>query len=276
MRPLVVADIGINHQGSVGLAMTMATMADSFGADYVKLQMHTPEHTYTTTYLNRERASIYGRTVRDEKRALEFDDAKLDQFAAHCERAGIEWFASPFTAHDAKRLKRYAVPFVKIPSQCVNNRELVAELATWATPKILSTGMSTSVQIAEAAATLGEGLQFILHCVSEYPTPDEHVNLAAVTRLKDLYPDKRIGFSSHSEKIIYPVLAAAMGAEMVEFHITMDRNMPGPDHYSSIGPAGFDRLMKHLLSLEVGYGSGLIQPSDIALVKGGHYTWRAT
>ena len=151
-------------------------------------------------------------------------------------------------------------------------------------PLILSTGMTTDDGLADtiecirtAAGTMVK-IAHALQCVSTYPCPNEQLNMSSAHRIKAILspgaPEARVGFSNHCPDIIHIIQAAVMGASMVEFHITLDRNMDGPDHRASIGPMGFKRIMDHLANIEKSWGDGKLEPSEKELAKGRHYLWR--
>jgi len=273
-RPLVVAEIGLNHNGMVWIAKTMVSMAASLGVDFVKFQKRTVDACYKDTYLKQRRISKWGSLVRDEKAGLELDAKAYEILARHCEIEHVGWFASPYTPQDVEFLRQYQLPFLKIASQCASSVELLRAIKATGTPVVASTGACTEKEVANLVTFFGDQLAYLLHCTLTYPTADRDVNLRAIPTLMAAYPQVRIGFSSHSEKIIYPVAASVLGAQMIEFHITLDRNWDGPDHASSIGPVGFERIMAHLKSLEDGYGNGAIVPHAGALQKASNYSWR--
>ena len=273
-RPIVVAEIGLNHNGEVWVAKTLVSLCASLGVDYVKFQKRDVDKCYKHAYLDTRKITKWGNTVRDEKMGLEFGEEQYDSIAQHCEKEHIGWFASPYTAKDVEFLMGFNVPYMKVASQCIHNTELLASLKACGKPVIVSTGMCMPEDIGNAVTFFGPQLEYILHCVLTYPTDDKDVNLRAIKTLADRFPDKFVGFSSHSQKIIYPVAAAAMGAKMIEFHVTLDRNWDGPDHAASIGPTGLDRIMKHMESIREGLGTGKVVPHQGAISKASNYAWR--
>ena len=260
-RPVVVAEVGINHNGDVGLAQANVGLARGLGADYVKFQKRNVEKVYARMDLDRPRVSSWGKTNREQKLGLEFGREEYDKIDEFCKAIGIKWFATPMEPDSLAFLCDYDPPFIKVASFDVTNMELLEAIRATGKPVIMSTGMSTKEQIDRAIGVLGHQLEYLLHCVSSYPTPDEDVNLSGMLALREVYGERgKIGYSNHSERIIYCVAATVLGAEMLEFHVTVDRNLYGSDQKASVGPTGFKRIMDHLASLERGWGDGSVEP----------------
>ena len=262
-RPLVVAEIGINHNGNVGVAKSIIALAKNFGADFVKFQKRTVDVVYTEEQLAKPRASQWGDTTRDQKLGIEFERAQYDEIDEYCRVIGMRWFATPMDVGSLDFLMTYDLPFTKIASADLTHLELLRAARKAGRPVILSTGMSTKAQIDAAVDILGDSLEYLLHCVGTYPTIEDDVNMLRIDSLRHLYGDRcKIGFSCHAERIIYNVQAYIMGVELLEFHVTIDRDMAGSDQKSSIGPVGVDRIMSHLASIERGWGDGSIEPRE--------------
>lgn len=277
-KPIVVAEIGLNANGDLGIAKTMIQMAHAFGADYVKFQKRNLDKCYTQEKLDSTKVTKYGKTVREEKQALEFDRAEFDEIDDFCITAGIKWFASPRSAEDVEFLMQYKPRFLKIAGGSQNNIELLNAIKDTNVPVIMSTGMATEEELDFAFWELHNNnhqIRYLLHCVSIYPTPHSDMNMNALKTLQARYGDFcAIGFSNHSKEIIFTVQAAVMGAQMLEFHITLDRAMDGPDHFASFGPTGFERVMNHLDNVMQGWGSGDLGASAEEQAKGEGYLWR--
>lgn len=260
-RPKIVAEVGINHNGDVGLAQANVGLARGLGADFVKFQKRTVESVYAKEDLDRPRISPWGKTNREQKLGLELgvrEYGKIDEF---CKAVGIGWYASTMDTDSVAFIEVYDPPFHKIASFDVTNLELLECVRATGRPVILSTGMSSRRQIDRALGILGHQAQYLLQCVSTYPTPDEDVNLSRMIALREIYGKRcKIGFSNHSEHIIFCVAAAILGAEMIEFHITVDRSLYGSDQKSSIGPTGFKRIMDHINRIDQGWGDGSLGP----------------
>jgi len=270
-KPIIVAEIGINHNGDLTMAKNMIALAKNFGADFVKFQTRTPElcvpeHLKATT-----KNTIFGpMNYLEYRRRLEFDEGQYAKIDTYCRLLGIPWYSSPWDEKSLELITKFDLPYIKVASACLNDIPLLDKIRRTGIMTIISTGMSDKVQIDRAIEVLGGRLTYILHTTSSYPTPVEEMNMNKILSLKRLYGDKyKIGFSSHCEHIIFIVQAYVMGAEMLEFHITMDRNLPGSDQAASIGPTGFDRIIKHLANIRGGWGDGelKLQGSEIPVQK---------
>lgn len=263
-RPIVVAEIGINHNGSLEIAKGLIAMAKNFGCDYVKFQKKTPELCVPQSQKNIMTMTQWGcMPYLEYKNKMEFGKREYSEIDKYCRELGIDWFASAWDCKSVNFLMRYDVPYIKIASASIVDNTLLESVKMASIPVIMSTGMSTKEQIDEALGYLGNQVTYLLHCVSSYPTQDEDMNMESLRTLKELYGSRyKIGFSNHSAKIIYTVQAYVMGAEMLEIHITLDRDMVGSDHMASIGPVGLDRIMKHLDSIHKGWGDGEIRCLD--------------
>ncbi len=277
-RPVVVAEVGINHNGDLDRALRMVCLAKTMGADFVKFQTRVPYRCYKESYLAKKRDSKWGVTVRDEKIGLEFSEEQYRALDLFCTRQGIGWFSSPRDVESVRFLEKFHPPYMKIASGCLPNKPMIEEICRTRIPIILATGMAYASEIDEGIRFIDEHngrIAYILHAVSLYPQPRNQMNMARIATLKRQYGHlAKIGFSNHSKSIIYCVQAAILGAEMIEFHFTEDRELPGPDHQASIGPTGFKRIMDHLASLEDSMGDGNINPSEEELSKGSNYLWR--
>lgn len=277
-KPLVVAEIGLNANGDLGIAKTMIQMAHSFGAHYVKFQKRNLDKCYTQEKLDSKKITKHGKTVRDEKLAMEFDRSEFDEIDDFCRETGIKWFASPRSGDGVDFLMKYKPRFLKIAGGSQNNIELLNAVKESGVPVILSTGMATEEELDFAFWEFQNNnhqIRYLLHCVSIYPTPHNQMNMNALTTLQARYGDYcAVGFSNHSKEIIFTVQAAVMGAQMLEFHITLDRAMDGPDHFASFGPTGFERVMNHLSNVHDGWGSGDVGASSEEQAKGAGYLWR--
>jgi N-acetylneuraminate synthase len=270
MKPIIVAEIGINHNGNLNIAKSLISMAKAFGADYVKFQKRDIDLVYTKEFLDSPLISFWGNTVRQQKNGREFNKEQYDEIDKYCCLNNIQWFSSVWDINSVDFISSYSPPFIKIPSACVLHKQLLRKVKNTNLPIILSRGMNTKENLDEAINILGDKLEYILHTTSSYPTPNTEMNMTAIKTLQNLYGDKyKIGFSNHCIDIIYTVQAYIMGANMLEFHITLDRNMDGTDQSSSVGPTGFKKIMDHINNIEKGWGNGNldIQPSEIPIIK---------
>lgn len=260
-KPITVAEIGINHNGDINIARSLIALAANFGTNYVKFQKKTPEICVPKLQRNVMKVTRWGHiTYLDYKKKMEFGKEEYDKIDSYCKELNIKWFASAWDYKSVDFLTQYDIPYLKVASACITDFKLLERIKSYDIPVILSTGMSTKEQIDKALDFLGNQVEYLLHCTSTYPAPDEDMKMKSLLTLREIYGNRcKIGFSNHSEKIIYTVQAYVMGAEMLEFHITLDRNMEGSDQAASIGPMGFDRIMKHINSIYAGWGDGEIK-----------------
>lgn len=253
---VIVGEIGINHNGDLNVARDLTFVFSSAGGDYVKFQKREINLVYTDEELDRFRESPWGMTNREQKNGLEFGKSEYDQICKVCETHKIAWFASPWDINSVYFLSKYDLPYIKVASALITDFELLEAVKQTTVPVIISTGMSSKKEVDECLKFLGDQVEYILACTSTYPTPREEINLNFIKTLKTEYPDKRIGFSSHHQGVLFPSSAVLLGAEMVEFHITMDRSMYGSDQSASIEPIGVHKIINYIRSLEIGLGDG--------------------
>ena len=252
----LVAELGINHNGDLGLAKKLIDVATTGGCDYVKFQKRTLEAVYTREELDVPRESPWGTTTEDQKRGLELSAYEYAEIDTYC-RSRIPWFASPWDAKSVFLIARFDIPYIKIPSALITNMGFLEVCkSTCDQPIIISTGMSTKEEVDRAVRFLGDRLEYILACTSTYPTSDAEMNLNFIRTLKAEYPKHRIGFSNHSPGIMHMAAAIAFEAEMLEFHVTLDRTMYGSDQAASIEPIGVLKLGKFARNIRKGLGDG--------------------
>jgi N-acetylneuraminate synthase len=255
-RVILVAEIGINHNGDINIAKKLIDVAHIAGCDYVKFQKRTIAIVYPPEVLNKYRESPWGTTNSEQKYGLEFGQDEYDQIDEYCRKKRIGWFASPWDVESVKFLRQYRPKYMKVASACITDRDLLDRMFGTSAEIILSTGMSTRDELSQALSKVGNRTRHILACTSTYPTKDEEMNLNFIKTLQDQLPVYHIGFSNHSPGIQYSVVAAALGAKMIEFHITLDRAMYGSDQAASIETGGVMALCKHVRNLEKAMGTG--------------------
>ncbi|MFA5340204.1 MAG: N-acetylneuraminate synthase family protein [Clostridia bacterium] len=265
-----VAEIGINANGSIDIAKKMIDVAASAGCDYVKFQKRNIDLVYTQEELDSPRKSQWGNTFRDQKQGLEFTRTNYEEIAFYC-KGKIGWFASPWDFDSLKFLTSFpSCKFVKIPSALITDEKILSCCRNFDRKVILSTGMSTMDMIDNAIKILGKDkIYCIMHCTSTYPSKPSELNLNCIKTLKQKYPWAKVGFSNHNPGIIYMPIAAALGAEMIEYHITLDRSMEGSDQASSIEPEGCFKLNKYLKGASESLGDGIkkIYDSELPIIK---------
>lgn len=267
MKPhvFIIAEAGVNHNGSLELAYKLVDAAKEANADCVKFQTYITEN---DTAVNCEKAE-YQKTEQQEsqyellkKLELSFDDFRKIQ--EYCKKKGIMFLSTPFDIESLKFLEEIHMPIWKIASSEVENFQLLREMAKTHKPIILSTGMCTIEEISNAVDVLkkyGAGEIKILHCNTQYPSPMEDVNLKAMYELKSMFQCD-IGYSDHTQGIEVPIAAVAMGATIIEKHFTLDRNMEGPDHVASLNPLELKEMVQAIRNVEKAIGTGKKVPSN--------------
>lgn len=274
MSIMTIAEIGLNHNGSIDIAKKLIDVAKMNGCSAVKFQKRNVLSVYSKEELDTPRESPWGRTNREQKFGLEFGSIQYDQIAKHCEQIGIDWLLSAWDMESLDFAESYSPKYHKVASCMLTDQKFLEKLAglrqNTANPYvILSTGMSTEKQIDKAVDLLGGSLFGILHCTSTYPTNPSEMNLKYIENIASTYPHLIAGFSNHYSGILWVPLAIAMGAKILEFHITLDRTMYGSDQASSIEPDGVKRLMESVRLSEQMLGTGLkeVYPSEIPIAK---------
>lgn len=242
----VVAEIGINHNGSLEIAKKLIDIAAVIGCDAVKFQKRTIEAVYTPGELAKPRESPFGSTNGDLKRALEFGRKEYDEIDRYCRQKEILWFASPWDEASVDFLEKYHPPCYKIASACNQDKELLLHIKSKGRPIIVSTGMTDEATIEKIVALLGEAGLVIMHCTSTYPAKDSELHLSNIPRLIQKYPQAVIGYSGHEVGAYAPLVAAILGAGVIERHITLDRSMWGTDQAASMETSGFIKLLKEI------------------------------
>lgn len=251
----VIGDIGINHNGSLDFARRLVEIAAAAGMDAVKFQKRTIDVVYTAEELAKPRENPFGPTNGDLKRGLEFGREQYSKIDADCRRLGIDWFASCWDETSVDFMEPFNPPAYKLASASLTDDHLLRHHRQYGRPIILSTGMSSLAEIDHAVEVLGTKDLIILHCTSTYPCPASELNLRAIPRLQERY-GVPVGYSGHEVGIVTTAAAAAVGACVVERHITLDRAMWGSDHAASIEPEGIRRLVKYVRAVEEGLGDG--------------------
>jgi N-acetylneuraminate synthase len=263
----VIAEIGLNHNGDVGVAKRLIDVAADAGADAVKFQKRTPEISTPEHMRDVPRDTPWGTMSYLEYRyRVEFDREQYIEIGDHATMRGLHWFASPWDVPAAEFLEDLNVVAHKVASASVTDHELLRYLASTGTPVILSTGMSTLEQVDAAVEILGTDDLVILHATSTYPLPPEEANLRMITTLRERYPGVPIGYSGHERGLQISIAAVTLGAVAVERHITLDRAMWGSDHAASLEPTGFEHLVRDIRIVETAMGDGVkrVMPGELA------------
>ena len=253
----VIAEIGINHNGDVGLATQLIDAAVAAGCDAVKFQKRTPELCVPPGQRDVMRETPWGpMTYLAYRRRVEFGADEFATIDRHCRAAGIAWFASVWDEPSVDFMESFVPCCYKIPSATLTEAGVLQRVKATGRPVILSTGMSTMEQIREAVHRLHGAPLALTHCTSTYPARPEELNLRAIQTLKREFSCP-IGYSGHEVGLQTTSAAVALGAAVVERHITLDRAMWGTDQAASVEPAGFARLVRDIRVIERALGDGV-------------------
>jgi N-acetylneuraminate synthase len=252
----VIAEIGINHNGSVEIAKQLIDAAVSTGCNAVKLQKRTPELCVPVEQRDVMRETPWGLlTYLEYRHRIEFGLTEYQEIDRYCRDRNIQWFGSCWDAPSVDFIEQFHPPCYKIASATLTDTDLLEHLRCTGRPLILSTGMSTIDQIQEAVDRLGTDQLIITHCTSTYPCPPSELNLRMIETLRQRYPCP-IGYSGHEVGLPTTIAAVALGACMIERHITLNRAMWGSDQAASIEPQGFKRLVQYIRAVETAMGNG--------------------
>jgi len=262
----IIAEAGVNHNGSVDLAKQLVDVAVTAGADAVKFQTFRADHLVTASAPKAEyqkRATGTSEEQLGMLRKLELDREAHAELMAHCRKRGILFLSTPFEEASADLLESLGVPAFKLPSGEITNLPFLAHVARKGRPVILSTGMATLGEVETALGVFEEAGNpgiVLLHCVSCYPTAVVDANLRAMRTLATAF-QRPVGYSDHTEGIAVPLAAAALGACVIEKHITLDRSLTGPDQQASLEPADLAAMVRGIRDVEAALGHGRKVPA---------------
>jgi len=265
MSVYIIAEAGVNHNGSFKLACDLVDEAKKAGVDCIKFQTFKSENLVSK---NAAKADYQKETTGegsqiDMLKKLELSYDEFLELKDYCEEVGICFLSTPFDFDSIRFLESLDMPFWKIPSGEITNYPYLVTLAKTKKPVILSTGMCEMSEIEAAIKVLrdnGTGDIKLLHCNTEYPTPFEDVNLNAMQTMRDAF-DLEVGYSDHTKGIEVPVAAVALGAAVIEKHFTLDKNMEGPDHKASLDPKELALMVQGIRNIEKAMGTGVKIPS---------------
>jgi N-acetylneuraminate synthase len=260
----VVAEVGINHNGDLGIARRLIDAALHAGVDAVKFQKRTPELCVPPDQRDQMRETPWGYiTYLDYRHRVELGEADYGEIDLYCREKGMPWFASVWDEPSVDFLEKFDVPCYKLPSAALTDHALLRRARKTGKPVILSTGMSTMEQIRGAVDVLGTEDLLLAHATSTYPCEPAELNLRMVRTLLETFPCP-VGYSGHEVGLIPSIVAVALGACLVERHITLDRAMWGSDQAASVEPGGFERLVKYIRVSEQSMGDGVkrVYPSE--------------
>jgi len=251
----LIAELGINHNGSLSIAKKLIDAAKWAGADAVKFQKRTVELVYAG-HLYDPRESPWGDTLGDQKRGLEFSQLDYDLLASYCEGIQMPWFASAWDIPSLEFLKKYDCPYNKIASAMVTNRDFTAAVYAEGKPVFMSTAMCTRNDIELALELYGPPTT-LMHCIGTYPAPEEDLNLNCIPAMKATYKTCEIGYSGHEASVSPSVVAVALGAVAIERHLTLDRSMYGSDQAASLEPHAFKSMVDQIRKIPIILGDGV-------------------
>ena len=258
MSIYIVAEIGINHNGSMSICKELIDVAVETKCDAVKFQKRDLNKVYTQDFLNSPRESQWGKTQRDQKSGLEFGLSEYLEIDQYCRDKGIDWYASAWDLNSQQFLKQFNCKYNKVASAMIVYEDLLRVIAKEGKHTFISTGMTTYDDIQKAVDIFRqEKCSFeLMHTVSTYPMQDKNANLNMINTLRDKY-QCNVGYSGHETGIAISTVATAFGITSLERHITLDRAMYGSDQSASVEPSGFRQLVGAVRKCEIAIGDGI-------------------
>lgn len=269
---IIIAEAGVNHNGSFELAKKMVDAAKDAGVDYVKFQTFNPKK-LVSKYA--EKAEYQKKTTGSDETQLQMlQKLALTEYTFlslrdYCKEVGIGFISTPFDLDSIAFLETFNMDFWKVPSGEITNLPYLEAISKTKRKVVMSTGMCDMNEIQDAIEVLeknGTSEITLLHCNTQYPTPYEHVNLSAMNTIRDAL-HKEVGYSDHTQGIEVPIAAVAMGATVIEKHFTLDKNMEGPDHKASLDPIELKQMVMAIRNIERAIGNGLKEPSSSELAN---------
>ena len=272
MKTFIIAEAGVNHNGSMKLAMKLVDVAVEAGVDAVKFQTFRAERMISKFARKAEyqcNTSGKSETQLEMVKRLELDVTEHEELMGYCRGKGIMFLSTPFDLESIELLNGIGVEIFKIPSGEITNLPYLRRIGELKRKKILSTGMAEMGEIENALDILQEAGTpkdsiVVLHCNTEYPTPMEDVNLKAMLTIRDTF-GVNVGYSDHTSGIEVPIAAVALGATVIEKHFTLDKNMDGPDHSASLDRVELERMVTAIRNIEKAMGDGIKRPSPSEL-----------
>ncbi len=270
MSIFFIAEIGINHNGDMKICKQLIDLAVEAGCDSVKFQKRDIDSVYSKNFLDGYRDSPWGKTQRDQKMGLEFNEQDYKEIDNYCKSKKIEWFASAWDLKSQLFLRKFNCKYNKIASAMLINIELLEMVAEEKKHTFISTGLSTMEDIETAVKIFKKkNCPFeLMHCVSTYPMKYTDANLKTILTLKKKF-DCNVGYSGHETGLVVSYAAASLGISSIERHITLDRTMYGSDQAASLGPAGLKRLVPEVRRIQVALGDGVkrVLEEEIPIAK---------
>jgi N-acetylneuraminate synthase len=261
----IIAEIGINHNGSVEIAKKLIDWASIAGCDAVKFQKRTPELCVPKDQWEKQRQTPWGTmSYIDYKRKTEFGKAEFEEIDLYCAHKKIDWFASAWDEPSVDFLEEFNPVMYKLASASLTDFDLIKKVLTTGRPLMLSTGMSTEMEIEDAVDLTGTNGIMVAHSTSAYPCDPAQLNLNMIRTLIDKF-DLPIGYSGHETGLAPTLAAVSLGATFVERHVTLDRAMWGSDHAASVEPQGIVKLVRDIRDIEKSLGDGVKRVYDSEL-----------
>ncbi len=266
----IIAEIGINHNGSLDITKKLIDAAVECHCDAVKFQKRTPELCVPADQWEVMRDTPWGRmSYINYKRKTEFGMDEYSEIDSYCRKKGIDWFASCWDEPSVDFIEQFNPVLYKMASASLTDHSLIKKTKATGKPLMLSTGMSTINEIVEAVKVIGTDNLLIAHSTSSYPCPPEELNLRMINTLQEMYPETPIGYSGHETGLATTVVAVVIGACFVERHFTLDRAMWGSDHAASVEVPGMAKLVRDIRAAEVALGDGVkkVYESELGPLK---------
>ena len=252
----VIGEIGSNHGGDVAMAVRLIQRFAATGVDAVKFQKRDNAQLYTQALLDAPYTSehAYGPTYGAHRAALELDNAAFQRIRGAARHAGVTWFATPFDEASVAFLERQNVPFYKVHSGGVTDHALLRTIAQTGKPVLVSTGGASWADVDAAHECLQGVPHALLHCTAAYPITAAQAHLSVIPAMRARYPDTVIGWSSHAPGIALSLMAYALGARILEHHVTLNRAAKGTDQAFSLEPKGMQTLVEDLAQCQAAFG----------------------
>ena len=260
----VIAEAGVNHNGSIKLAKKMVDKAVWAGADCVKFQTFKAENLVNkdakkAEYQIQNTENDDSQLCMLKKLELSYEDFK--ELKNYCDNSGIMFLSTPFDIESIEFLASIGISIFKIPSGEITNLPYLRTINSYKKEVILSTGMATLSEIQDALNILKDCKVTLLHCTTQYPCPYEEVNMEAMLTMENEF-NLPVGYSDHTQGIVIPIMAVSMGAKVIEKHFTLDKNMEGPDHKASLEPEELKAMISSIRNVEKAFGNGVKEPRE--------------
>jgi len=262
----IIAEIGINHNGDMNNVFKLIDIASEAGCNAVKFQKRTPELAVPESEWDIRRETPWGEmSYIDYKRKIELSIPQYKEIDSYCKQKQITWFASCWDEQSVEQLAEINISCFKIASASLTDFKTITTMLKYDIPIIMSTGMSTFIEIKESVNMFKDRTIGLMHATSSYPCPPEELNLRMIKTLSNEFPNHIIGYSGHETGLSTTSVAVAFGAKIVERHITLDRAMWGTDQSASLAPAGLRSLVGHIRTVEKSLGDGVKKVYDSEL-----------